>query len=163
MVRRGWRNLLYLKYAAAKAKAKRPLHLGKAAPSGTIENVGCELPPETKQRNLQSGIMQYIPCWDFLPKVIDLTCSNFQNLRLDLDTTTEVFTATGRRIRRASQTASGSDASKLPLRAPRPPRRSFRSRECRECRSPSPRTAASPARDWSWCAAPCRSTTGSPA
>ena len=42
MVRRGWRNLLYLKYATAKAKAKRPLHLGKAAPSGTIENVGCE-------------------------------------------------------------------------------------------------------------------------
>ena len=42
MVRRGWRNLLYLKYATAKAKAKHPLHLEKAAPSGTIENVGCE-------------------------------------------------------------------------------------------------------------------------
>ena len=24
----------------------------KAAPSGTIENVGCKLPPETKRRNL---------------------------------------------------------------------------------------------------------------
>ena len=35
----------------AKAKAKRPLHLEKAAPSGTIENVFCELPPETKRRN----------------------------------------------------------------------------------------------------------------
>ena len=69
MVRRGWRNLLYLKYATAKAKAKRPLHLGKAAPSGTIENVGCELPPETKQRNLHSG--------------------KFQNLRLVLNTTFE--------------------------------------------------------------------------
>ena len=56
MVRRGWRNLLYLKYATAKAKAKHPLHLGKAAPSGTIENVGCELPPETKRRNLSLSL-----------------------------------------------------------------------------------------------------------
>ena len=42
MVRRGWRDLLYLGYATAEAKVKRFLHLGKAAPSGTIENVGCE-------------------------------------------------------------------------------------------------------------------------
>ena len=50
MVRRGWRDLLYLGYATAEAKVKRFLHLGKAAPSGTIENVGCELPPETKRK-----------------------------------------------------------------------------------------------------------------
>ena len=50
MVRRGWRDLLYLGYATAEAKVKRFLHLGKAAPSGTIENVGGELPPELKRK-----------------------------------------------------------------------------------------------------------------
>ena len=64
MVRRGWRNLLYLKYTTAKAKAKRPLHLEKAAPSGTIENVGCELPPETKRRNLHSDIKNFFRIFD---------------------------------------------------------------------------------------------------
>ena len=34
-----------------KAKAKRPLYLREAATSGTIENVGCELPPETKRKS----------------------------------------------------------------------------------------------------------------
>ena len=42
MVRRGWRDLLYLGQAPAEAKVKRYLHLRKAAPSGTIENVRCE-------------------------------------------------------------------------------------------------------------------------
>jgi hypothetical protein len=55
MVRRGWRDLLYLNNATAEAKAKHFLHLGKAVASGTIENVGCELPPEPKQRNIHSG------------------------------------------------------------------------------------------------------------
>ena len=68
MVRRGWRNVLYFKHATAKAKAKRPLHLEKAAPSGTIENVGCELPPETKRRNLHSGMIQFIPSWNNLDR-----------------------------------------------------------------------------------------------
>ena len=50
MVRRGWRDLLYLGQAPAEAKANCYLHLRKAAPSGTIENVRCELPPETKRK-----------------------------------------------------------------------------------------------------------------
>ena len=33
-----------------KAKAKRPLYLREAATSGTIENVGCEQPPEPKRK-----------------------------------------------------------------------------------------------------------------
>ena len=45
MVRRGWRDLLYLNNATAEAKASGFLYLEKAAPSGTIENVGCELGP----------------------------------------------------------------------------------------------------------------------
>ena len=36
--------MLYLNNATAEAKAKRPLHRRRAAPRGTIENVGCELP-----------------------------------------------------------------------------------------------------------------------
>ena len=50
MVRRGWRDFLYLNNATAEAKAKVFLDLGKAAPSGTIENVGCELKPEPKRK-----------------------------------------------------------------------------------------------------------------
>ena len=45
MVRRGWRDLLYLNNATAEAKASGFLYLEKAALSGTIENVGCELGP----------------------------------------------------------------------------------------------------------------------
>ena len=40
MVRRGWRDLLYLNNATAEAKASGFLYLEKAALSGTIENVG---------------------------------------------------------------------------------------------------------------------------
>ena len=42
MVRRGWRDFLYLNNATAEAKANHPLYLRRAAPSGTVENVGCE-------------------------------------------------------------------------------------------------------------------------
>ena len=42
MVRRGWRDFLYLNNATAEAKAKVFLDLGKAVAAGTIENVGCE-------------------------------------------------------------------------------------------------------------------------
>ena len=44
MVRRGWRDFLNLNNATAEAKAKRPLYLGSAATSGTIENVGASAP-----------------------------------------------------------------------------------------------------------------------
>ena len=40
MVRRGWRDFLYLNNATAEAKASGFLYLEKAALSGTIENVG---------------------------------------------------------------------------------------------------------------------------
>ena len=50
MVRRGWRDFLYLNNATAEAKAKVFLDLGKAVPSGTIENVGCELKPAPKRK-----------------------------------------------------------------------------------------------------------------
>ena len=40
MVRRGWRDFLYLNNATAEAKAKVFLNLGKAVAAGTIENVG---------------------------------------------------------------------------------------------------------------------------
>ena len=36
-----------------KAKAKRPLYLREAATSGTIENVGCELPPRRSENKLK--------------------------------------------------------------------------------------------------------------
>ena len=38
-----------------KAKAKRPLYLGNAATSGTIENVGCELGPHRSGGDRTSG------------------------------------------------------------------------------------------------------------
>ena len=44
MARRGWRDFLNLNNATAEAKAKRPLYRGKAATSGTIENVGASAP-----------------------------------------------------------------------------------------------------------------------
>ena len=49
MVRRGWRDFLYLNNATAEAKAKVFLDLGKAVAAGTIENVGCELKPVPKR------------------------------------------------------------------------------------------------------------------
>ena len=49
MVRRGWRDSLHLGDASAEAKVERFVHLGNAAPSGTIENVGCERPPEPRR------------------------------------------------------------------------------------------------------------------
>ena len=36
-----------------KAKAKHPLYLREAATSGTIENVGCELPPRRSENKLK--------------------------------------------------------------------------------------------------------------
>ena len=49
MVRRGWRDFLYLNNATAEAKAKVFLNLGKAVAAGTIENVGCELKSAPKR------------------------------------------------------------------------------------------------------------------
>ena len=40
----GWRDFLNANNATADAKAKRSLYLGKAAPSGTIENVRASAP-----------------------------------------------------------------------------------------------------------------------
>ena len=39
-----------------KAKAKRPLYIREAAPSGTIENVGCDLPSETKRKSTYCAV-----------------------------------------------------------------------------------------------------------
>ena len=50
MVRRGWRDFLNLNNATAEAKAKRPLCLGEAATSGTIENVGARARLQVAQK-----------------------------------------------------------------------------------------------------------------
>ena len=49
MVRRGWRDFLYLNNATAEAKAKVFLDLRKAVAAGTFENVGCELGPNRSE------------------------------------------------------------------------------------------------------------------
>ena len=49
MVRRGWRDLLYLNNATAEAKASGFLYLEKAARSGTIENVGASAPAPKRE------------------------------------------------------------------------------------------------------------------
>ena len=55
MVRRGWRDFLNLNNATAEAKAKRPLCLGEAATSGTIENVGASAPAPKRWGQNQWG------------------------------------------------------------------------------------------------------------
>ena len=49
MVRRGWRDFLYLNNATAEAKASGFLSLEKAALSGTIENVGASAPAPKRE------------------------------------------------------------------------------------------------------------------
>ena len=56
MVRRGWRDFLNLNNATAEAKAKRPLYLGKAATSGTIENVRASAPAPKRWGQNQWGL-----------------------------------------------------------------------------------------------------------
>ena len=59
MVRRGWRDFLYLNNATAEAKASGFLYLEKAALSGTIENVGASA-PALKLENVFLG--SHDPC-----------------------------------------------------------------------------------------------------
>ena len=56
MVWRGWRDFLNLNNATAEAKAKRPLYLGEAATSGTIENVGASAPAPKRWGQNQWGL-----------------------------------------------------------------------------------------------------------
>ena len=58
MVRRGWRDFLNLNNATAEAKAKRPLYLGNAATSGTIENVGASAPAPKRWGQAPRGVLK---------------------------------------------------------------------------------------------------------